>query len=329
MILHHTITLNTRVRSVISSFVAGTFRRVAGKTPLAAISVLFAIYVHASHAAEVFCPTGSAPDPAVIWCDSFETDELGPGETVGEKYYEFDDDNGEFARTTADRAHGDYSLRARYQTGEIDAGHLILNFGRNPLGSQTQNQRDFREVYWRVYVKLAPGFVGHPDKYSRATIFANTNWAQAMIAHIWAEGNDSAYLALDPATGIDAQGNLVTTQWNDFPNLRWLGLRVGTTQMDAGRWYCLESRVRLNATGVGDGVFQFWIDGNLEAERTDLNWVGPWNQYGINALMLETYWNNTSPRDQDRYFDAFVVSTKRIGCLGSSIPSPPTNLQVR
>lgn len=307
-------------------FVSPFLQRLTG---IALGSIALAILATPSHAIETICPRGTAPDPAVIWCDSFETNELGPNGTVGEKYYEFDSDNGEFARTTADRIHGSYALRARYQSGEIDAGHLILNFGRNPLGSQARSQQDFREIYWRVYVKLAPGFVGHPEKYSRATIFANSNWAQAMIAHIWAEGDSNAYLGLDPATGIDSQGNLVTTQWNDFPNLRWLGLRAGVTRIDPGRWYCLESRVRLNTSGSSDGVFQFWIDGNLEASRTDLNWVGTWAQYGINALMLETYWNTGSTRDQDRYFDAFVVSTKRIGCLDSNRPNPPTNLQIQ
>lgn len=296
------------------------------RTRIAGGLILFACMATVD-AAESFCPTGSSPDPAVIWCDSFETDELGSGGTIGEKYFEFDSDNGEFARSTADHIHGSYALQARYQTGEIDAGHLILNFGRNPLGSQVQGQRDFREIYWRVYVKLASGFVGHPAKYSRATIFANSNWAQAMIAHIWTDNNE-ARLSMDPASGINAQGNLATTEWNDFPNLRWLGLRQGTTPIDPGRWYCLESRVRLNTAGASDGVFQFWIDNNLEASRTDLNWVGPWAQYGINAVMLETYWNTASTRDQDRYFDAFVVSTKRVGCLGAK-PNPPTNLQVQ
>lgn len=303
-------------------------RRTSGCRSAVSYLLLLLGCTTSTYAAESFCPRGSAPDPAVIWCDSFENEDLGPGGTVGEKYYEFDNDGGEFARTTADHAHGGYALRARYQSGEIDAGHLILNFGRNPLGSQAQSQRDFQEIYWRVYVKLASGFVGHPSKYTRATIFANSNWAQAMIAHIWTDNNEPR-LSMDPASGINALGSLATTQWNDFPNLRWLGLRQGTTTIDPGRWYCLESRVRLNTSGASDGVFQFWIDGNLEASRTDLNWVGTWNQYGINALMLETYWNNTSSRDQDRYFDAFVVSTKRVGCLDSSRPNPPTNLQVQ
>lgn len=275
-------------------------------------------------AAEPFCPKGPSPDPAVIWCDSFENEDLGTGGTIGEKYHEFD----RFTRVSTDQTHGSYSLRARYQAGAIDAGHLMLNFGRNPLGSQTQTARDFREIYWRVYVKLGSGFVGHPSKYTRATIFANPNWAQAMIAHVWTDNNQEL-LNMDPATGVNASGNLVTTQWNDFPNLRWLGLRWGTTRIDPGRWYCLESHVRLNTAGSSDGVFEFWIDSNLQASRADLNWVGTWNNYGINAVMLETYWNQTSTREQDRYFDAFVVSTKRIGCFDSVRPNPPTNLQVQ
>jgi hypothetical protein len=38
--------------------------------------------------------------------------------------------------------------------------------------------------------------------------------------------------------------------------------------------------------------------------------------YGINAVYVENYWNDGAPHAQERYFDNFVVSTQRIGCLG-------------
>jgi hypothetical protein len=125
-------------------------------------------------------------------------------------------------------------------------------------------------------------------------------------------------LMLDPASGTDEQGNLQTTQYNDFAHLRWLGAAQGATPLfDAehvGTWYCVEAHVRLNDAGQSNGVFEFWIDGNLEASRTGLNWVGGYADYGINAILFENFWNSGSPQAQERYFDNIVVSTARIGC---------------
>jgi hypothetical protein len=81
-----------------------------------------------------------------------------------------------------------------------------------------------------------------------------------------------------------------------------------------GQWYCVETHVRLNDAGQSNGVFELWINGAPEAQRTRLNWVGNYSAYGINAVFLENYWNAGSPVPQDRFMDNFVVSTSRIGC---------------
>ncbi|SCZ56068.1 hypothetical protein [Thiohalomonas denitrificans] len=291
------------------------------------LAVGLALSSSAVSAAESFCPKGSDPDPAVLWCDSFEDEDLGPKGTVAENYAEYNDDDGDFRRTTSQNAHGKYALQARFQSGEVSAGWLYRHFGRNPLGSQSHGSSDFREIYWRYYTKLQDGFIGYPDKSSRVTIFANGNRAQAMIGHIWSDSSDRAYLKMDPASGIE-DDRLVTTKWNDFSNLTWLGARKGTTPLQAGKWHCVESRIKLNSPGKADGIFEYRIDGKLQASRTDLNWVGRWDDYGINSVMLENYWNSSSPADQKRYLDAFVISTQPIGCV-SVAPNPPTNVSVQ
>jgi hypothetical protein len=221
-------------------------------------------------------------------------------------------------------------MKVVYQPGVEDAGYLHLTFGRNPVNSQSNSTTDFREVYWRLYLRNEVGWSGNPYKLSRVTSFANANWAQAMIGHIWGDGTGSD-LIMDPASGINANGQLATTGYNDFANLQWLGLVRGQTQIfataNAGHWYCVESHVKLNTPGASDGVFEFWIDGNLEASSSDLNWVGPWTQYGINVLMIENYWNNGAPSQQVRYLDELMLATSRIGCL-TNAPAAPTNLQI-
>jgi hypothetical protein len=79
----------------------------------------------------------------------------------------------------------------------------------------------------------------------------------------------------------------------------------------------VEVHVRLNDAGQTNGVFEYWLDGVLEARKATLNWVGAFAAYGINAVFVENYWNTGSPVAQERYFDNLVVSTQRIGCLAA------------
>lgn len=257
----------------------------------------------------------SRPQPAWIWCDDFDQDRLG-------QYFEYDNRGGRFVRATGVGVGGSGAMRARFNAGDVNAGSLKLAFGRTP-GSYFRpvdsGSANYREVYWRFYLRNAPGWTGGGgDKLARAVIFAGSNWSEALIAHVWSGGSGGNYLVLDPASGTDAQGNVRTTKYNDFANLRWLGAQVGKTPIfDAahvGQWYCIETRVRVNDPGQSNGVFELWINGNLEARATNLNWVGSYSAYGINALLLENYWNNGSPRQQERYIDNLVVSTQRIGC---------------
>lgn len=259
----------------------------------------------------------ASPGAGWVWCDDFEVDRLT-------SYFEYADAGGSFVRATSVGVDGSTGMRARFAAGQVGAGSLHLAIGRTPQGyfrPVDDGTRDYRELYWRVFVRNQPGWTGGGgDKLSRAFIFASpSSWAQAMIAHVWSGGGSSSdYLLIDPASGTDAAGNLITTTYNDFANLRWLGLRRSDTPIfDAahvGQWHCVEARVRLNDAGQSNGVFQLWINGSLEAERTELNWVGAYDDYGLNAVFLENYWNAGSPVAQERYLDNFVVSTAPIGC---------------
>ena len=259
----------------------------------------------------------AAPKTGWIWCDDFEQDRLS-------SYFEVDNAGGSFARATVVGRDGSYGMRARFAAGQSNAGGLHLAFGRTPqsyfrpVDAGTAN---YREIYWRMYVRHQAGWVGGGgDKLSRAMIFAsNSSWAQAMFAHVWSgSAPNQNYLMIDPASGTDAAGTLKTTQYNDFANMRWLGAARSATPLfdgsQVGQWYCVEARARLNDAGQSNGVFQMWINGALEAERTGLNWVGAFNAYGINSIYVENYWNAGSPAAQERYFDNIVVSTQRIGC---------------
>jgi hypothetical protein len=272
-------------------------------------------------------PVAPAVDSVQIATQSFGTDvvfhdEFEDGIGLSQKYVDYNSASGACDISTLAAFGGSSkSVRAKWTQGQVDAGSFSYFFGRNPSASQTASTKDFREIYWRFYVKTSKGWTGNPAKLTRATVIASKNWAQAMIAHLWGEGD--LLLELDPATGIDSSNNLVTTTYNDFTHLKWLGLRKGTTSVyDSSRsnsWQCIEAHVKLNTPGSSDGVFEFWVDGNLEARRADLNWMGTWQSYGINAIMFENYWNSGATKAEDRYIDNIVISTKPIGLAVSPV----------
>lgn len=243
-------------------------------------------------------------DPNVIWYDNFD----GPGKQYGEGNIRFQTDErfGESGR----------SMEQFYDKGSRGVGGSKVFFGDSPTGSPViQKGKHFEDVYWRVYVKHQYGWTGGgPDKLSRATSLVTSNWAQAMIAHVWSSGES---LTLDPASGVQ-DSNIVSTKYNDFDHLRWLGNRpvsqfkIHNTE-ESGWWVCVEARAKLNTPLQRDGLNQLWLDGRLEAERANLDWMGGYDQHSINAVFLEAYWNNGSPVAQYRWLDNYVISTKPIG----------------
>jgi hypothetical protein len=70
----------------------------------------------------------------------------------------------------------------------------------------------------------------------------------------------------------------------------------------------------LNTPGKSDGLYRIWADTMLITERTKVDLRGSENQL-MNEVMLDCYWNGGSPVEQNRYFDNFIISTKRIGLV--------------
>lgn len=264
-------------------------------------------------------PQPKLPDSAVIFAADFER----PPEQ-GARYFEVGSEKGSFT-WSANEGLGvrPGAMKCQFEKGQVSAGSLKVLFGKNPFGRGIRSNETFREIYWRVYVKHEAGWEGNPAKLGRATCLAANDWSQGFIAHVWGGKGDA--LCIDPATGI-RDGRKVTDRYNDFAHLRWLGLRQGDTPIfspaESGRWVCIESHVRLNTPGRSDGVFELWVDGRPEASRTDLDWHGVWNDYAINAVFLENYWNEGSVKRQARWFDDFVISTLPIGPLLAA--DPPT-----
>src|SRR5579871_542143 len=245
-------------------------------------------------------------DPSTIWYDDFD----GPPKSYGEAAGDLD-----AAQSLGGTGK---SLACVYAEGGQGVGNRKIFFGDFPSSKGVRRGEKFEEIYWRIYVKHQSGWAGGGEaKLSRATSIVSDRWAQAMIAHVWRGTGDS--LTLDPASGV--RGNvIVTTRYNDFANLHWLGNKPSSafrfsSADESGWWVCVESYAKLNTPGGKDGVNQLWIDGRLEARRDHLDWRGTYDAHGINAVFLEAYWNQGSPVAQTRWIDNFVISTRPIGPL--------------
>lgn len=256
---------------------------------------------------------------AVIWYDNFD----GLDSTQA-RYLEPKPDSPHAKRSTQEALGGTgRSMECFYPKGEQGIGNRKLVFGDCPFGRPVRAGEKFEDIYWRIYVKHQEGWQGTPDKMSRATGFVSPQWNQAFISHVWSSG---VPLTLDPVRGV-RDGQVVTTRYNDFANFKWLGnspkgnFPLHATE-EAGRWVCIESRLKLNTPGQKDGYAALWVDGVLDAERKNLDLRGTYTGHSINAIFLEAYWNNGSPVDQYRWYDDFVVSTEPIGPL--TAPTNPT-----
>jgi hypothetical protein len=78
-----------------------------------------------------------------------------------------------------------------------------------------------------------------------------------------------------------------------------------------------------------DGEQTLWIDRVEKAQYSGIRWrTNPKVQ--INDLFQSAWVGQPKANaEQYRWEDNYVVSSKRIGCLGEIVPSPPTGLTVR
>jgi len=259
---------------------------------------------------------------SVIFADSFDNNPFS-----GTTYFETDTAAGNFQWQANGGVDGGACLKVHYTTGAVSVGSLHLAFGKTPTPYFTPVDAGtaiYTELYWRFYFKCQPGWTGgQGDKMCRALGLVSGNFNYFINAATDNAANANI-LGIDPCSGTDTAGHLVSRFYNDFPNLRFLGNTNAVTPIfdsaHVGSWYCIEHHVKLNTPGVSDGLYEVFINNTREINMTGLNWDGNpaidptlSQGWGWNGLYLENYWNAGSPQDQDRYFDAFVVSKAKIG----------------
>ena len=250
-----------------------------------------------------------------IFCEDFEA--VGDPSEV---FFDYVDAEGNFAPSGEGGASGIGSMKAHYREGVEGAGFMSVSFGNNPINAADRPEyRDgdkFDEVYWRFRVKMQSGWPdAGPYNLSRISAFAQSDWGEAMVASL---ASDDADVHLRASAASCVQNNEVECEGIDGDALVPLGTLSGNTPVfsaaRAGQWQCVEAHVKLNTPGEADGVFEFWVDGELEAGRTGMDWRGTWADFGLNLLSIENFWVGGAPADLDRWFDDVVISTDPIGC---------------
>lgn len=292
------------------------------------------------------CTNWQSAHPSWLWCDDFESDTSAS----------WIDRNGAstFLRSAGNGQSSSYSMRATYPatTGVANAGDFKITFGASPVTPKVNpaDNTKYSEIYWRTYIKTSSNWLpGTGAKFTRATGFVASDWTQSFITHWW-DSSTPGIMMVDPASGVCRGGlkpdgttactnnTVITSGWNDFNNLYWLGGDNGTLPVlgnaRANTWQCIEGHTKLNTAGSANGVEELWVDGILEAQSTGLNLVGSYSTYGINIFSVENYMNGGTNQSQYRDWDNLVVATTRVGCTvggggDTTPPAAPTGLTVQ
>lgn len=251
-----------------------------------------------------------------LFCEDFEaiTD---PAAT----FFEYQDADGAFVLDESGGASGVRAMKATYTEGNEGAGWLSVAFGANPIvygnSPQVAGDQNFQSIYWRLRVKMEDGWpdVG-PGQLTSATSFASADWQQALVARLRSDGDDVVLLA-EPISCIEG-GAIACAGFDDVGRQKELGGLAGAMPLfsaeQSGKWHCVEAHVALNNPGVPDGVFEFWVDGELQNESHELDWRGTWVDYGINLVTVQNLWHGGAPKQLSRWIDDLVISTEPIGC---------------
>ena len=200
------------------------------------------------------------------------------------------------------------SATSGYKNGSIGARNAALHGFNNDL--------NYDEVYLRWYQKPLAGFVPGHEKIM--TFQQNIYGGFQCCMFMFPFGN------LEP--DLQTQNAATARLYQNLGN---------ALSVIPGHWYYFEVHLKLNTAGGSDGIFDFWMDdcgtnglgctgsGTQRARwtnRNDLRDTNPASRIG--AIWLGNWANPGSTGEE--YYDQMVVSTTRIGPMGSTPPPPDT-----
>ncbi|OUS77786.1 hypothetical protein B1748_03105 [Paenibacillus sp. MY03] len=261
--------------------------------------------------------------PDWIFCDDYEENRLS-------QYYDYFNRWGRFLiKTTGmESSKAMTSYYGHYAGDPVTDPHgtwMKLAFGKTPDAAVYKPKGDpdeiNRELYWRFYVRNNTEATG------------DTPINNGPLARVYGYGPDNTPIMSINLHYPDASGKLnsqlYTGQFDGSGNPTGVVLAdelAGTKPVmhtdSAGEWHRIEVHAKLNDPGQANGVYELWIDGELESSKSGIDWVGNYADYGINAVEIYNMNNQAGvPGGNNEYhaFDNMVLSRSFIGEAGQPV----------
>lgn len=238
------------------------------------------------------------------------------------------DDNQFHELTTNTVKNGDNALKVRFPEGRHDGmGARLDPVDAGLIDSPT------REMYARYWVYFPEDFVGDPQG---KKLPGPVNYMEDLST---TDGNGDGHGG-DPAEGYgwSARTGFNDTTANEI-EIGGLPYRMdydggypadtmGYRNVSKGEWHRIDQHVVLNTVSGGsanaDGVYEMWIDGNKNIDRSDIRWTNH-PEKGIDYEFTIWYGGtNTSPKDQAVYLDGWTLATSPIDSTTSSSDTTST-----
>ena len=226
---------------------------------------------------------------------------------------------------SGDAFRGDSVLRVHVPEGE----HYGTSFG---YGFEDMEGSEPDEAYFRYAIRLGPTWTTEGGGGGKLPGFGGTYGTAGWGGRPpdGTNGWSSRGLFWQPesgrATGATRVGYYVyhadmTGTYGD--NWYWSGGSLGDGGvLEVGRWYQLETYVRMNTPGENDGVLRAWADGTMVFERTDVRFRD------VESLRVEQVWFDiyyggswSAPADMYIDFDNAVIAWGYIGPVEDAPPA--------
>ena len=204
---------------------------------------------------------------------------------------------------------GSYGLRIDVDKGKHWGGRILYDH------SAHGQKGNFREIWARYYVRFGPNWKRNDNRLGKAGYRARSD---EVCRAPCLEMTDSHELT---STGAIAGYSYYHRNMKDtdienrsfgYSRRNWTG---GLRQRE--QWYCIETHHVLNTPGVGNGVYQNWVDGELVSDQKNLRQRDS-ATFNIDNSVLIAYVGGdwVADRNMTVYFDDWAVSDQRIGCAG-------------
>ena len=264
-------------------------------------------------------------DPAVIFCENFEDRSTADYMDMSRPKYK----NNGWALSNASSGNQTEKVVNTQAVDGSKGFQFQYNPGSNGAGFLDTSVAGGSDVYIRWYSKWSTNYVwsGVSTKHFEYALSAGNPGN----IHLWSSnwGSNELHHNTNNATFQRVVDQNVSPLFTVQPNT----------------WACLEVHIKMNSgLGSSNGVIEGWVDG---VKRMNYPAIEVWNAAAVvNGLMMSGYWNCAQPPSDCstagdykstmyRWHDNIVMSTQRVGCLGTPpaggdtlVPAKPSGLRL-